>query len=1037
MLSLISLRFLKTGNTYPRLIRIIKKVALALAGLVLLLALLIGFVFQFVLTPERITPKVVSALNQNLEADLSLGSVELTFFKTFPRFKLELEQGLVLKPMDSLVDPVTRYRQDTLMQFDYAVVDVNPIAFLRDKIKVNRFSFVKPRIHALVTPEGEVNWDILKEPDSITVELDSIEGYEGKKEEFKASIELKDISITDGELIFDDRFTGNFFRVDGFDLNLEAYYDEKDILLDLETGSENLVIRQQQGTWTEDLELRLVTELQVNRENKEVQVSQASLALNDLDFRVSGTIQPDKAKKELKVDLLVDLAVPSLNTLIDLVPEALFDKTEKYSASGEAHISSEIRGVYKKGSLPGIRSKFTVRDGSVSYNSKPNQIELIQVNADLYIPPDRGAESSFEIHELLLKGAGTDLSISGSGRDIFDRGAFELDFAGKLDLDALRKTLPFKNNVNLKGKADMALKARFDLEDVKREDYGRIQALGSLTLDDIAYLNPNDSLDLKIRRADVLTGQDRNSELLTEKKARVIGGQVSLKGVEFRQGQRSRAILDVFDAKFASTPLKDTNQVATVMASVLIDNASLSLGDSLKGKIRYLNGRFGLSPKKGSPKEPEFISEFQVDSMGAVLKSRRIGLVQAGYDIRSTRVENKWRTHGDISFGTLYAFTPGFPLPIEIPKTRIVMRPGLIELDQARLKVGQSDLTATGRVYEVVEAFFEDKMFKGELEVSSELLQVNEMIQALNEGASFRESVASGREESEEVPVPAADSRKTVEQPRSFVVPANLDLRFQSHLKKVMYKRFTIYDIRGLITIKDQKISMSALKMNTMAAKMATSVNYASMEPGKANLDFDFLLYDIDLDKLTDLFPVIDSLLPMADSFEGKVNFRMKGASALDKSLGMVGPSLDAIARVEGNNLVILDGKTFQRIAKILLFKNKERNTIDRLEFAMVFQDAAIEVFPSVITVDRYKIAVGGRHRMDLTYDYHLSILKSPVPFKAGIDITGTDDDLDFKITKAKYKHLFSTKERQQRKADSTLIRRKLSVMQRLPFSSN
>ena len=161
---------LKMKNT---LIQILKKVAIALAGLLLLLAVLIGIVFQFVLTPEKITPKVVSALNQNLDADLSLGSVELTFFKTFPSFKLELEEGFILKPMDSLDDPKTSYRQDTLMAFEYAVADVNPIAFLRDKIRVNRFSFIRPRIYALVTPEGEVNWDILKEPDSIKVELET------------------------------------------------------------------------------------------------------------------------------------------------------------------------------------------------------------------------------------------------------------------------------------------------------------------------------------------------------------------------------------------------------------------------------------------------------------------------------------------------------------------------------------------------------------------------------------------------------------------------------------------------------------------------------------------------------------------------------------------------------------------------------------------------------------------------------------------------------------------------------------------------
>ena len=50
-------------------------------------------------------------------------------------------------------------------------------------------------------------------------------------------------------------------------------------------------------------------------------------------------------------------------------------------------------------------------------------------------------------------------------------------------------------------------------------------------------------------------------------------------------------------------------------------------------------------------------------------------------------------------------------------------------------------------------------------------------------------------------------------------------------------------------------------------------------------------------------------------------------------------------------------------------------------------------------------------------------------------DFESFKDLPDFKITKAKYKHIFSTKERQQKKADSTLIRRKISVMNQLPFS--
>ncbi|MDY4042705.1 MAG: hypothetical protein SOY65_02735, partial [Marinifilaceae bacterium] len=41
------------------------------------------------------------------------------------------------------------------------------------------------------------------------------------------------------------------------------------------------------------------------------------------------------------------------------------------------------------------------------------------------------------------------------------------------------------------------------------------------------------------------------------------------------------------------------------------------------------------------------------------------------------------------------------------------------------------------------------------------------------------------------------------------------------------------------------------------------------------------------------------------------------------------------------------------------------------------------------------------------TFDYHISVLKSPVPFRLGVDVYGSLDDMKFRITKAKYKDLF------------------------------
>ena len=57
--------------------------------------------------------------------------------------------------------------------------------------------------------------------------------------------------------------------------------------------------------------------------------------------------------------------------------------------------------------------------------------------------------------------------------------------------------------------------------------------------------------------------------------------------------------------------------------------------------------------------------------------------------------------------------------------------------------------------------------------------------------------------------------------------------------------------------------------------------------------------------------------------------------------------------------MVLLDGETFTEISKTLMFKNKKRNMIDSISVDLAIKDNKIEVFPFLVEMDRYKVAVG------------------------------------------------------------------------------
>ena len=158
------------------------------------------------------------------------------------------------------------------------------------------------------------------------------------------------------------------------------------------------------------------------------------------------------------------------------------------------------------------------------------------------------------------------------------------------------------------------------------------------------------------------------------------------------------------------------------------------------------------------------------------------------------------------------------------------------------------------------------------------------------------------------------------------------------------------------------------------------------------------------LDRLTAIVPAIDSLLPVMKGFEGIVNADVAVTTDIAPDMDIEIPSLRAAIKIDGDSLVLLDADTFKMLSKWLFFKNKKRNMIDHMDVEVVVENSAIEIFPFMFDIDRYRLGVMGYNDLAMNLDYHVSVLKSPMPFKFGINIKGTPDDMKIRLGGAKFK---------------------------------
>ena len=146
--------------------------------------------------------------------------------------------------------------------------------------------------------------------------------------------------------------------------------------------------------------------------------------------------------------------------------------------------------------------------------------------------------------------------------------------------------------------------------------------------------------------------------------------------------------------------------------------------------------------------------------------------------------------------------------------------------------------------------------------------------------------------------------------------------------------------------------------------------------------------------------------MPLLKSFEGKLNCEIAATSDLDTNMNIVMPSIKGILRITGDDLSITNSPMFKTLAKKLLFRNKKEGHVKHMSVEALISDNKVEIFPFVLNIDRYILAASGVQNLDMSFKYHLSVIKSPILFKIGINLEGKDfDHMKFKIGKAKYKN--------------------------------
>lgn len=1007
--------------------RVVKWSLLSCLTLFLFVLLAMGIVVNFIFSPSKLTPMIEKTAAEFLNAEVRFGAIELTFFSTFPDFGLKISDAVVVSGvfMDTLSAVDTR---DSLMNIKNCLITVDPLAYLtKNRIVVKDFVLEQPRIYAYVDTAGSPNWNIVRSlVDADSVAVDTTVADTAK---FDSRIKISNVRVKDANLIFDDRSTQLYTRLTGLNLALDGFLGARRAKVKVSLSTENILFWQEGKLLVKHLAFGMETGMKINRDSLLYTLDKAVFDVNGVKFGVGGTLRGDTVNKTVDVNLKYGIHIPSLKTLLDLVPDTILRKTEDIDVKGEVLCRGEIKGLYGRKNIPLLTSEFKITGGYIKYPGMPSQIDTLNVDFNAFVDLQKEQTSHIQLNHFCMKGGGTDIDIEGRVENLLENPVVKAQIDALVDFDNLTKIFPLADGVTCGGNMNASLKTDILVSDVMAANYGKLRIGGRCKMSDIAIFIPKDSIVLKVKSAGLVFTTNRTNTK-TLQGSDLLNGLVGYSGLDINMKGRLRLKMDTTYLTFRTSPIRDTAAIASMSSTLHLGRMVFIVRDTLLLGLKSADMKAGLSPSARDKKVPKINAALQVDSMRLRALGNRLSIVKADVQleaVRTKRNKNIWLPKGYVDFVGLRAYTPYFPLRMSMPGSRVRFDANELQLDSALLKLGHSNLRMTGNITNLAKSFFKKEELKAELLVKSSMIDCNQLMKALDAGtvyaakvkAGYRETIESEADDMNEVMV-LSDTIVYKGSNSVFVVPPGIDFTFQTDIDKMIFGKLVMDSIHGEITMRNQCIQLADLELRSSAANMSTSALYKATDTLKAYAGFALQMHDIRIDSLVSLIPSLDTLIPMLRSFEGVVDFHIAADSWLDSNMMLNLPTLRAAAYLDGRNLVLMDGETFSEISKMLMFKNKERNMIDSISVDFKVQDGTIEIFPFLVEIDRYKAAIGGEHHIDMTFKYHISILKSPLPFRAGVDISGSLDKMKYRITKAKYKDLFIPS--RKTKVDSTQV---------------
>lgn len=311
---------------------------------------------------------------------------------------------------------------------------------------------------------------------------------------------------------------------------------------------------------------------------------------------------------------------------------------------------------------------------------------------------------------------------------------------------------------------------------------------------------------------------------------------------------------------------------------------------------------------------------------------------------------NDFFAEGHFKVNNMVYSASDLPQTVDVSHAEFFLSPQYVSMPVFAMKLGESDLNATGRIDNILGFVLDDQMLTGSFETRSSFFNLNQLM--------------------EETPEETADEPM---QLSIIKVPENIDFSLRSRFDRLLFGKLDITNVEGLIRVAESRAVLENMRMNLLGGSLALNGAY-STRGELAEIDFGLDISQFDIQQAFKAFNTFQMLAPIGRYALGNFSAKLSLNSLLDKTLSPLLESLTGSGNLRSSSISLQGSPAMTKLSDLTRVDAFRKFNIRDLMVAFDFADGKVDVKPFDLRFGQSLAKVSGSTFFDQTISILMNI---------------------------------------------------------------